>query len=231
MTFRVRLLPLCLFILAFQLEVRVRASIQETEHDVQVVKGMSAHVQLLPETLLEKKSPDVGRLVQGTVRAVTNDPFKLETVYGDASQISGEFWAIGRSGEVLFRAILGDVELKLRDGKKLVLPEGFQVWIAGIDDQGKSLHGVPEAIPIKEHLALWSRVHEGDQKSFRDAVLALKERWKKTNETASVLYQAIVDRHVASQQQDAAEKARVTRKKQQEFQQLREMYRSKVFGR
>lgn len=228
---RVRFLPLCLFVLAFQLEVRVRASIQESEHEVQVVKGMTAKVQLLPETLLEKKTPAVGRLVKGTVRAVTNDPFKLETVYGSATQVSGEFWAIGRSGEVLFRAVLGDVELKLRDGKKLVLPEGFQVWISGIDDEGKSLHGVPEAIPIKEHLALWARVHEGDQKSFREAVFALKERWKKTNDEASNMYQAIVDRHVASQREEAAEKARVARKKQLEFQQLREMYRSKVFDR
>lgn len=224
-------LRLALFAMAFQLEVRVNASIQDSQDTVALVQGATARVQLLPSTLFEKKSPEIGRLVQGTLRAVCNDAWTLQTVFGEATLTEGEFWALTRSGEILFRAVRGDLRLRLRDGGSLDLPEGFQAWIGGIGADGKSLHGVPEPIPVREHLALWSRVHDGDKESFRKDVLALKERWKTQTERAAQLYEKVVLRHVASAEAREAEELRARRERQRRQNEIRDLYRRKLFER
>lgn len=235
-----------IFILAFQMEVRVRASnellLQPTACldkieacAIQVVgrgftfKKGSVSLNASTDSLLVRTSLNNWKLVKGSLWVEKGKGLEISTVYGDIKASQGQYWVLERGTQVVVRNVSSDVVITLRDGKVLELPEGFEFWMAGINAQGASEYGMIRPIDMKEHLPLWNSLYKGSKENFVKEVVQLRESWGDMVEKSSALYQAIVTRKIASQmeQQIRAEQAKEQMRKQRAA--VRELYRKKVF--
>lgn len=235
-----------IFVLAFQMEVRVRASgdlllqpiacLNRVEAcAIQVVGNMftykkgSVGLKASTESVLVRSSANQWRLVKGNLWVENGQGLEISTVFGDLKASSGQYWVLEQGSQVIVRNIDSDVVVTLRDGKKLELPEGFEFWMAGINAKGVSEYGMIRPIDMKEHLPLWNSLYKGSKEDFVKEVVQLRESWGDLVEKSSSLYQSVVMRKIASQveKQEKVERAQEEMRKQRAA--VRELYRKKVF--
>ena len=239
---------LFIFLAAFQMEVRVRAAgdlIQEPESClrgpgacvVQSVEkpfyfskdgvGLSAPAQATLERIENKK----WRLVSGSVWVSKGQKVTVESVYAEVRSQSGEFWVIEKENKLWVRNLSADLVVRLRDGKELALPAGFEFWVAGINTQSTSEYGVLQAIELKDHIKNWAALYPGTTAQFKKDVLEFKENWKTLAAQGGTLYQEMATRRIASVEdaklQEKLKKERLAAEKKR----LREIYLERTFER
>lgn len=239
---------LTLFLLAFQMEVRVRASgdlieqpsacLNSKETCAIQVTGKAFH--LVQESLklhapvntaLIRLGSQQWRFVKGTLWVEKGSQMNLETLYGDLSAEQGQYWVVDQGDRILVRNMNANLVVKLRDGKTLNVPEGFEFWMSGLNSQGKSEFGMIQPVDMKEHLLLWNSLYRGSKESFIKEVVHLRENWGDLAEKSSVIYKGLVERKIAS---EAEKKKQIEEKKARqaaELRQMRELYRQRVFER
>jgi hypothetical protein len=206
-----------IFLLAFQIEVRVRANdihvealpegclkseevcaIQASEQGLLVNKeGFKLHTA--PDTGIVKLSQDEWRLLKGVVWVEESEGIKIETVYGTVSSRKGEFWLLTQGQQkVLVRNVNANLIVTLRDGKRLDVPEGFEFWISGVNSKGQSEFGMIQPLDIKNHLKVWNSLYEGSPADFKNEVGELKVKWKNVPEVSSAIYKSLAQREIES---------------------------------
>lgn len=239
-------LRLFLFLIAFQLEVRVRASGEVLQQPDSCLKDKSAcAIQVVGDSFkftrgslklvaaqdstLARIRTKVWRFIKGTLWVQESDGLKVETVFGSLSADRGQFWVLDQGSNVLVRNVDSDLKIHLRDGKRLELPEGFEVWISGINSRGQTEYGVLRPIDIKAHLPVWNSLYEGSKEEFIRDVTKTKEFWGDLAEKSSRIYSGLVQRELASYQEkkDALEKGQNL--KQEKQRKTRQLYWQKVF--
>lgn len=235
-----------IFVMAFQMEVRVRASnelflqpmacLDKVEVcAIQVVgsaftyKKGTVSLRATTDSLLVRSSAKQWRLVKGNLWVEKGLGLEVSTVYGDLKASRGQYWVLEQGTQVVVRNLNSDVLVTLRDGKVLMLPEGFEFWMAGINAQGVSEFGMIRPIDMKEHLPLWNSLYKGSKDDFVKEVVSFRESWGDLVEKSSTLYQSLVKRHIAAQneQHEIKEQAKEQVRKQRAA--IRELYRKKVF--
>ena len=235
-----------IFVLAFQMEVRVRASgellLQPTAClgkvetcAIQVVGSMFTYkkgtvsLKASTDSVLVRSSLNQWRLVKGNLWVENGRGLEVSTVFGDLNASLGQYWVLEQGSQVIVRNVNSDVVVTLRDGKKLELPEGFEFWMSGINAKGVSEYGMIRPIDMKEHLPLWNSLYAGSKEDFVKEVVQLRESWGDLVEKSSSIYQSVVMRNIASQteQQEKIERAKEQVRKQRAA--VRELYRKKVF--
>lgn len=242
-------LKLFLFVLAFQMEVRVRASAEIMQQPTQCLaeKAVSCAIQATHEgfhyqqyglkvhavkgSTLIRQSLKSWRLVRGALWVEKGSNFEVETVYGNITGQQGQFWVLDQSKRVLIRNVDADLKITLRDGKVLELPQGFEFWISGLNTEGKSLYGMLQPVDLKDHLSLWSSLYQGSKADFVDAVAHLKYNWGDMAEKSSALYKSVVMRGIASEEERKLALVRKKEREEQEIKKMKEIYRARVFER
>ncbi|WP_374073299.1 hypothetical protein [Bdellovibrio bacteriovorus] len=239
---------LTLFLLAFQMEVRVRASgdvlqqpsacLKSKETCAIQVTGSAFHllqesqkVHASEGSTLVRLSPTQWRLVKGNLWLEKGAGVEVETLYGTMKASHGQYWVVEKGDKVLVRNIDATLHVTLRDGKSLEVPEGFEFWIAGVNSKGISDYGMIQPIDMKEHLPLWNSLYRGSKNDFIKEVVHVRENWGDLAEKSSLIYKTVVQREIASEQ----EKQRLLDEKKQrkaaELRQMKELYRQRVFER
>ena len=237
-----------IFLLAFQIEVRVRASEEVLEQPAQCLKstdlcalqvytdafhfekkGVRLHAS--GNSTLSRQSLTSWKLIHGALWIEKGKSVKVETLYGTVQSPQGAFWVLEEGDRVIVRNISSDLEITLRDGVKLTVPEGFEIWIGGIGPDTKSTFGMIKPVDMKAHLTLWASVYPGSKSEFLTEVQSLKERWGDLAIKSSDIYQGVIDRRIAS----AEEKQRFAEEKKAkiaaERQRVRELFFHRTFER
>lgn len=211
-----------LVLAAFQMEVRVKAHPEslswpegcltgtgecsvKTGTATLELKSGKGRLTFAAGALVDRKG-SAWKLMRGIARATNAD---LVSVYGTLSP-SEEAWLVDEGRDRLtVRAVEGAARFVLRDGRELEIPEGFEVWVGPLNADARNIHGVPAPIPVEDHLKKISTMDRPSEEQLRARVKALKTRWKDRHETASVLYDDISKRRLASVEEEARkEKAR-----------------------
>ncbi|MNK07754.1 hypothetical protein D3C87_256720 [compost metagenome] len=237
-----------LFILAFQMEVRVRASGEVIEQPSACLKTQDIcamqvtskvfHFEKSEVKLHAKEGAGLSRvsfqhwkLLKGALWVEQGKHLKVETLYGNFEAPLGAYWLIEQGDRVLVRNIDADLNIELRDGKRISVPEGFEVWIAGINSKGQSEYGMIRPVDMKEHIPMWAAMFKGSKEEFLKQVQHLKENWGDLVAKSSDIYQKSVDRQVAS----AAEKAKKEQERkaqaEAERRRIRELFYQRTFER
>lgn len=242
-------LKLLLFVLAFQMEIRVRASAEVLQQPTQCLaeKAVSCAIQATHEgfhyqqyglkvhavkgSTLVRQSLKNWRLVRGALWVEKGPGFEVETVYGNITGQQGQFWVLEQGKRVLIRNVDADLKITLRDGKILELPQGFEFWISGLNTEGKSLYGMLQPVDLKDHLSLWSSLFQGSKEEFIEAVAHLKYNWGDMAEKSSALYKSVVMRGIASEEERKLAVLRKKEREEQEIKKMKELYRARVFER
>ncbi|NUN04960.1 MAG: hypothetical protein HUU57_04275 [Bdellovibrio sp.] len=240
---------LLLFVFAFQMEIRVRAAAEVLQQPNQCLaeKAVSCALQAVQEgfhyqqyglkihavkgSTLVRQSLKNWRLVRGALWVEQGPGFEVETVFGNITGQQGQFWVLEQDKKVLIRNVDADLKISLRDGKVLDLPQGFEVWISGLNTEGKSLYGMLRPVDLKDHLSLWSSLFQGSKDDFVEAVARLKYNWGDMAEKSSALYKSVVMRGIASQEERDLVLLRKKEREAEEIKKIKELYRARVFDR
>ncbi len=238
-----------LFILAFQVEVRVKASaeiLMQPENCIQLksectikVKNEKLHIEseaiqmhMYPETVLTKNTSKDWNFIKGKLWVEQANGVSFKTVFGEVKATTGEYWIVSEgSDKVWIKNITSDVSVTLRDGKVVQPPDGFEFWISGLNSKNQSEYGMINPIDIKQYVKLWYPLFKGDKESFKERVIVLKDAWGDLASKSSAIYKGVILRREAS---IAEEKQREIDKKMQlenEKKRILEIFRSKVFDR
>lgn len=223
--------------MAFQMEVRVRAG-EVVEAVTQTLSANSTGVLWQQDstelrstsgTIVIRQDSKSWKFVQGTLWVVQGESLVFETLYGELRGRHGSYWILEQKDRLLVRNMNADLKVTFRDGRSLVVPEGFEFWMGGIDSKGQSTFGMVQPIEMKDHLPLWNSLYIGSKENFMKEVVHLRESWGDVIETSSRLYREIVDRQIASEK-EAEENARLAKlRKEEEKRRIRSLYMKKVF--
>lgn len=243
-----KIVRLMLFLMAFQMEVRVRAAGDLIEQPSACLKSKEScaiqvtgsafhfekddnHLHATSGSALVRLAPDQWRLVKGAVWVEGGKSLQLESLYASTKATMGEYWVISQDSRILIRNMTASLKVTLRDGKTLEIPEGFEVWVSGMNSQGKTEYGMIEPVNMKEHLPMWNSLYRGSKEDFVKEVRLYRDNWGDLAQKSSQIYQTLTERKMASiEAQEKAEEARRLRKAA-ELQRMKEMYRQRVFER
>ena len=236
------------FVLFFSMDVRVRASsdlrerpshclieagacaLQTQKSAFHLSKGDS-EFHLGPKTLILRHSMEHLEFISGTLWNEKYEKMQVSTVYGEINAKSGPFWVLGDKDKIWIRNINSDLRIHLRDGRDLELPVGFQIWISGMDIKGQSTLGIPEMIPIEEHIRIWSYLFPGSKEEFKKQVEQKKWTWGSLAERSSELYISMVHRQQNLEKQRRNQIQQRELAASEEKKQIKALYTEKAFWR
>ncbi|WP_413294037.1 hypothetical protein ACLSU7_02795 [Bdellovibrio sp. HCB185ZH] len=243
-----KVFQILLFVMAFQMEVRVRASADTLQQPTGCLKSADScaiHVLNSPFHLKQEElelhsaegstlmrlSQDQWRLVKGVLWVEEAPQVAVETPYATAKAAHGQYWLIDRGDKLVIRNINADLTVVLRDGKKLEVPGGFEFWVSGINSKGKNEYAMIQTVDMKDHLVLWNKLFKGTKEQFKTEVTELRENWKDLAERGGSLYEKIALRQIASIQESQRIEAEKKRQAQAERQKTRELMYKRAFDR
>ncbi|WII71120.1 hypothetical protein QJS83_11675 [Bdellovibrio sp. 22V] len=239
---------LFIFLMAFQMEVRVRASADYMEQPASCMKSketcavqaLKSGFHLLQDSLklhatagstLVRLSAQQWRLVSGALWMEEGPGVEVETLHAKMKATHGEYWVLWKKDQVIVRNMTANLQVVLRDGKTLQVPEGFEFWIGAINSKNKTEYGMLQPVDMKEQLPLWSHLYRGSKEEFIKEVVHLRENWGDLAERSAVLYKAVAEREIASVQEKQRLQAEKVQRQEAERRRVQELYREKVFGR
>ncbi|MGE3973228.1 MAG: hypothetical protein AB7F59_01735 [Bdellovibrionales bacterium] len=188
----------------------------------------TAHVILGGRTTILRNDADLITLVSGEIWVRTNGHIKIQSEFGSYVLEKAEAWVIKENGKMLVRTVSGEADVLPRGGKELPLPAGFEVWISAVDASGVATSSIPRAIDIRDHMKRWAQLFPGTKAEFKKAVLAFRTVWNESVEKAATFHAEVVQRNIASEQNEALKKKQTLEQIKLENQRLRALFRKKL---
>ena len=242
-----KVLHLVLFLLAFQMEVRVRASegaISYPENCLGRVSPCSlristdkwsfdagnVHLRATANTILiESEKAKEWKLVEGTLWVENAPSLKVKTVSAEAEGSSGQYWVFAQKDRIVFRNISAKLVVTLKDHSKLDVPRGFEIWVGPVNSEAQVEHGMVEPVDLKSHLKAWYELYPGTKSQFVSEVQDLKDQWADLTEQSGDIYKKVVERKLAALHEEKHKQLEIKKKKEEERQRMREEFHRRVF--
>jgi hypothetical protein len=238
-----------LFLAAFQIEVRVRASesamtypenclgktvpcsFKVTEDKWSFESGnvklsAGSNAILTAEDIKSKE----WKLISGTLWVQNGPSVKIRTAFAQAEGSSGQYWVFAdKDGRVVFRNISSKLIVTFKDQTKMEIPRGFEVWVGNVNSQAKTEHGMIEPINLKEHLKAWYELYPGKREQFVSEVQDLKDQWSDLIEQSGDIYKKVAERELAALDDKKRAQLEIQRKKEEERLRIRAEFHKRVF--
>lgn len=233
---------LLVFLMAFQLEVRVRAEVvtlPEACHSKQscaysvfekseTLKISCGHVQASQGSVMISH-PEGCEFVRGAVFiGDLQAPFQI--LQGQVSS-EGSFLVFKQDEKIYLQAIDKPLTVGLRDGEKFNLVPGFRVWLGKLDAAKKIERAVPQEIKYETYKSWLGESFQEWQPVLALSDKELQELWSHNHELASAQYRDEVTRQIASSNQKKQEEAERIRRRMEEQARLKRDFYDRVFGR
>lgn len=246
-----RVLFYVLFFLAFQIEVRVRASgdqlIQEPQFCLEKAdvcalssykepfhfSGKGAEWHLERASAVVRHSLSSIELVKGKIWVnKVGDGFSLKTIYGEiVSEDGGGFFVEQTNAKIIVKNLDARMKVNLRGGKVLEVPEGFETWLGPVNSLGFSSTGVVQPVEIKVIAAELGPLFIGGSKKFASQLSYYRDRWGDLEQRSAKLYKEVVLRELASISQKEKEAIESENRKKEAIRQQKELFFQRAFSR
>lgn len=203
-------LKVSVFLLFFQVEVKVKAhapSVDPTESALSTVadakdfNSPGKEFKLAPQTLVMKLKDGLFRFCEGQMRVESEHENSMAFLHGLIISFGGAYSISTKSKDnkkVWIANERSSLTIKMRGGRELFLPPGFQVWIAGLNSEGEQTFGVIEPWDFKEYVVTLNSMHFKEKTQLLDLARQLKVLSKEAQAQSPGLYQKIIDRRIAS---------------------------------
>jgi hypothetical protein len=238
-----------LFVAAFQMEVRVRASEPVMTYpenclgksapcsfkvttDKWSFESGNVKIHAGADTILtaEDVRSKEWKLVAGTLWMQNAPSVKVRTVSALAEGSSGQYWVFAdKDGRVVFRNITSKLIVTFKDHTKIEIPRGFEVWVGSVNSKAQTEHGMIEPINLKDHLKAWYQLYPGDRAQFVSEVQDLKDQWSDLVEKSGDIYKKVAERELAALDEKKRAQLEVQRKKEEERLRIRAEFHKRVF--
>ncbi len=154
----------------------------------------------------------------------------LKTLHAEVYGQQSDFFVEVKDQKIYYYNHRGLLNLKLRDGQKVVLPAGFYVWISEINSNKKNETGVISPIE-KSHVLSLASIWEGDDKSLKSLLGSYQKAWGSNNELAAEYYKSLVGRRLASIESEKLKKLTQEERAARARQKQQKMLFDRVFNR
>lgn len=177
------------------------------------------------ETVLNQNT-----LINGCVWIRSQKSEKIKTLHAEVTGQKSDFYLQVKNNKIYYFNHKGLLNLKLRDGQKVVLPAGFFVWISEINADKKNEMGVISPIE-KSHVLSLALIWEGDEKTLKSQLNTYQEAWGANNELAAEYYKSLVGRRLAAVEAEKLKKLTQEERAQRARQKQQKMLFDRVFNR
>ena len=253
------ILRLVLFFIAFNVNVKVKAEVQESSVDSLVTelrqeppgcfvstepcgfmpkserpaKIELAHgsIYIASHAVLFRKSESHIRIVKGHIVVVANGDLVLETLYGNVNLTKGSTVLVElKSDRVQVTSIGGVAQLELlTKGEKLLLPTPYANWMGGVLRNGLSRSGRPVPGDFVNWIEKWGKL-TNDKKLLKEKAENFRIEWNQALDSTGFRDLAAVKEY-QSQLDEQRRQAALRRKRiREENARLRKMFIEKTFG-
>ncbi len=242
-----KLAQLLLFLAAFQMEVRVRASepnislpencigrvspcsfkvmTNKWSYAANSVKLRASEKTILTENVKGKE----WSLIEGALWAQNASAVKIKTVSAEAEGSGGQYWVFAENGHFVFRNISAKLIVTFIDKTKMEIPRGFEVWAGGVNSEAKVEHGVVELINFKQHLKSWYELYPGTREQFISEIQDLKDQWVDSVDQSGDIYKKIVERKLAALEDQKRLRLEIQKKNEENRLRIRAEFHKRVF--
>ncbi len=235
-----------IFMLAFQMEVRVRASDSVSAPENCLGREVPCAYKVSTEkwsfgsgnikihavkgsVLTEIEKAREWKLVGGSLWVENAPSVKVRSTTSEVEGSSGQYWMMIEKDRTIYRNISAKLIVTLKDQNKIEVPKGFEVWVGGVNSESQVEHGMVEPIDIKAHLKLWYSLYPGKQPQFLSEVQDLKDQWADRIEQSGEIYKKVIERKLAAVEDEKRQIEEKKRKQESERLRIREEFRKKVF--
>lgn len=246
---------LAVFVLAFIVDVRVRAAeivaLPNSPEVLQEPVGceMRASVCAMRTRSGEKHVLAVGEtsvvldantsvvrlsggelsLVSGTVWIRGSVPFVVRSEFGSVRSQGGEFWVTRDRERMTASATDQTLVLEPRGSTVALRIEiGEENWIGRVTGSGVAASGVPCAIPLADHLHRWARLFPGTRREFEAESRKFHASWSRGLASVASYHGELAEARRQALSEEAETKAQLRAKEEHRSKELRDMFRRKV---
>ncbi|WP_413291434.1 hypothetical protein [Bdellovibrio sp. HCB337] len=239
---------LLLFLAAFQVEVRVRASestavsfpencigksipcsFKVTEDKWSYEAGAIKLRAPMNTILTENSKTRDWTVVEGSLWVQNAPSVRVKTVSAEVEASSGQYWVFAEKNRTVFRNISSKLVVTFKDQSKMEIPRGFEIWVGSVNSEAKVEHGMVEPIDLKQHLKSWFALYPGTRQQFVSEVQDLKDQWADLIEESGDIYKKVAERKMAALDEEKRKQLEVQKKKDDDRRQLRERFHKRVF--
>lgn len=178
------------------------------------------------QSLIEDK-----KLLSGSHWLKNTDHYRLETPYGTIHSKNGDFFVRYENQRVTVVNHLGELSIHLKDGNKLHVPPGFEIWISEIKADRKNRVGFVAPVDLKEHVPVLAKMWNQDPKLLKNELLRFQSRWGDRAAIAAMYYKGLAQRKIASFQKEEDRIQSIKRQQKAQREANRQLLFERVFGR
>lgn len=221
-----------LFILGFQVEITVHAKSEVV--DVQQAKTISLPVGSIEASrgTLLKEDPAGWKLLSGDIFLLPSEhqQMGIQSLFGDVES-AGEVNLVVNVEEkqLIVRAISGQVVISLRDGRRLLLQKGLQLSVGPVQSSGQNFMTLPEPIAVLDYARSLALRPNMSREKLKEILAIQSQSWKNAGIVSGDLYQQVVQRHLASVQDEINQKEKRRQIEEQQRKRFRQMLQDKAF--
>lgn len=242
-----RWMSVFLFMAAFQMEVRVRASEPSVSMPDSCVGRLfpcsfkvnsdkwsytagAIRLHASVESILSEIDKGVEwKLIDGTLWVENAPSMKVKTLASQAEGSNGTYWVIAEKSRVVYRNISSKLIITFIDESQIEVPKGFEVWVGSVNSESIVEHGMVEPIDLKTHLKSWYELYPGKRQQFISEVQDLKDQWSDLIEKSGDMYKRIAERKIAALEEVQNQKIEKKRRQAVERQRIRTEFHKRVF--
>jgi len=209
------------FLIAFSAEVRVKASGHKSASTAALTQVHSCAESWI----------SAGHLLSGCHWIEAGDRYVLQTLYGQVIARHADFLVRVQDQRVYVSNHLGELKVRLKDGREIQVPPGFEFWISELGADKKNQMGLLAPIEMKTHTILLGRVWPGSSEDLAQRLRLYRRRWGNRVEMAAQFYQSLAQRKIASIEEKNARSERTKLRVQRQREANRRLLYERVFGR
>lgn len=235
-----------LFLIFFQLDLRVHAkpievpqgclkntkecTVQSREAIARV--NRDAYEAVLSQNSILKIQEGAFDFVKGRVWLKTKEILEVRTLFFDITAPQyASFWLEENGNKVFVKNQGADIEVLLRDGKKMILHGGFEIWVGGVDSSGKNHHGVPSPLDYEGQIALLTTHFSGNAAELKSELADLRDLRHQAVRKASAAYQVNIERKITNHEAQRQKELVQEKKKAEEKKARKDYYFWRTFMR
>lgn len=248
-----KLLNVLLFILAFTIEVRVRASeavpekiIETPDHCLEDTgyciiknldkrysyKGESFTLSLTPEAIVVRQKQKEFSFVKGQVYIKSDTKVTFEIPYGTIEIESDSQVLLEKyEDKVTVQTIFGKAFLKpLGEKKPILVMAGHENYISQVGENLKAQTGIPKPIMIEPMLKAWAYHADLKKEKFLEDVETFKSIHEKAVQELSILNEQIASREIASIKAEKLAREERARKAKEHQEKMQKTYYERLLN-
>lgn len=196
--------PCALKVLKGNFRIERAGQVYVLDQGAAIVLRSESEIQLLEGQLWIEKS--------SRLSLVINPFFK--------PMVSGEFWLKKENDRTFISNLQGEFKS---------VPVGFENWYGGLSTEQKVDSGIIQPIPFETFASNWSRIYSGPKTAKLARLKAYRDQWKDSMSQGTEFYAKVIERSMASVENQNRRERKVILTREQERKALNELFRSKNY--